>query len=61
MYFDSFAEFIAMDGHGVFVWSAYGVTLLVVGAYLVNQRRARRRIEQQIRSRIRREQINQEK
>ncbi|MDP1539726.1 MAG: heme exporter protein CcmD [Moraxellaceae bacterium] len=35
MKFDSLAELIAMEGHGVYVWSAYGLfflafTLLVV-------------------------------
>ena len=30
MYFDSFAAFIHMDGHGFYVWLAYSVALLVV-------------------------------
>jgi len=35
MKFDSWAELIAMEGHGVYVWSAYGLfflafTLLIV-------------------------------
>lgn len=29
MQFNSFAEFIAMDGHGFFVWLSYGITLLL--------------------------------
>lgn len=28
--FDSVGEFIAMGGHGAFVWSAYGITLAVM-------------------------------
>lgn len=30
MAFDSFADFLAMGRHGPYVWSAYGVTALVV-------------------------------
>ncbi len=30
MYFDSFAAFLHMDGHGVFVWSVYGSAVLVM-------------------------------
>lgn len=30
MYFDTFADFIAMGTHGPYVWSAYGLTILVV-------------------------------
>ena len=29
MQFDTFAEFIAMGGHGPYVWLAYGAALLV--------------------------------
>lgn len=30
MRFDSLADFIAMGGHGPFVWSAYGIALVVI-------------------------------
>ncbi len=30
MYFESFADLIAMGKHGAFVWSAYGISLLVL-------------------------------
>lgn len=30
MKFDSIAAFIAMDGHGLYVWSAYLITFLVI-------------------------------
>lgn len=30
MSFDSFEAFIHMGGHGLFVWSAYGITLVVL-------------------------------
>ncbi|MDK1023910.1 MAG: heme exporter protein CcmD [Gammaproteobacteria bacterium] len=29
MSFDSFSAFLAMGGHGLYVWSAYAVTLVV--------------------------------
>lgn len=30
MYFDSFAEFLAMGRHGFYVWLAYGFFLLIL-------------------------------
>lgn len=30
MYFDSFAAFIDMGGHGLYVWLAYSIALVVV-------------------------------
>ena len=30
MYFQDFSSFMAMGGHGVFVWSAYGAAFLVI-------------------------------
>lgn len=35
MYFDSFAAFIHMGGHGFYVWLAYAVALLVVVGLLL--------------------------
>ena len=35
MQFDSWQAFFAMGGHGLYVWLAYGATLLViVGSYI---------------------------
>ena len=39
MYFDSFADFIAMGGHGIYVWMSYGVTILVLLANFIGVRR----------------------
>ena len=44
MYFDSFEALLAMDGHGVFVWSAYLVTVLVIAYMLLSPLRRRRRL-----------------
>ena len=35
MQFDSLSAFMAMDGHGVFVWSVYAISLLVMIGLLV--------------------------
>lgn len=41
--FDSFADFIAMGGHGFYVWFSYGASMLVVVANVVVVRRSRLR------------------
>ena len=33
--FETFADFMAMGKHGPYVWSAYGITLLVVVANIL--------------------------
>ena len=30
MYFETWAEFITMGGHGVYVWSSYGIAILIL-------------------------------
>ena len=34
--FESVAEFMAMNGHGSYVWAAYGITALALVYLLVN-------------------------
>ena len=34
MYFDSFSDFLQMGNHGLYVWSAYGLTTVVLLASL---------------------------
>jgi len=41
--FGSFGEFLAMGGHGLYVWLSYGVWLVVVLANVFTLARARRR------------------
>ena len=43
MQFDSLQAFIAMGGHGVFVWSVYGITVLVLTLLLLAPLRKNRR------------------
>ena len=54
MKFESFAAFIQMDGHGLYIWLAYGITLIVLAVNLWWPSRARKqfvRQEQRVRTR----------
>lgn len=35
MYFETINEIIHMAGHGAYVWTAYGISALVLGALVV--------------------------
>ena len=50
MSFDSLADFVAMGGHGLYVWLAYGSTILVVVANVLSVGFARRRYFRQARA-----------
>ena len=43
MSFDSVSDFLAMGGHGLYVWLAYGASIAVVLANVISVRRARQR------------------
>ena len=43
MSFETFADFVAMGGHGFYVWFSYGASILVVVANVVIVRRSRLR------------------
>jgi len=50
MFFDSFAEFLAMGKHGFYVWLCYGITALVIVVNVLAPMRQRKKlIEQQAR------------
>ena len=53
MKFDSFADFLAMGHHGLYVWSAYGICLLVLVMNVALPVLARRRYLQQEARRLR--------
>ena len=55
MSFSSFADFLAMGNHGVYVWSAYGISLAVLALNVVLPVLARRRFLQDEARRLRRE------
>lgn len=44
MSFNSFADFVHMGGHGPFVWSAYAITLVVLGYNVVQAWRLKRKV-----------------
>lgn len=44
MYFDSLRAVVEMDGHGAFVWSAYVISLTVIGLLVIAPYRRRRRL-----------------
>lgn len=55
MAFDTFAEFIAMGGHGPYVWSAWGVTALLLLATVWHARAEQRQLLKSLQRRVRRE------
>ncbi|WAJ36036.1 heme exporter protein CcmD [Pseudomonas sp. GOM7] len=55
MSFSSFAEFLAMGTHGAYVWSAYGISLVVLLLNVALPILARRRYLQDEARRLRRE------
>ncbi|WP_283786110.1 heme exporter protein CcmD [Bermanella sp. WJH001] len=56
MFFDSFAEFINMGGHGMFVWLSYGVAGLVVAHNFISPLLTRKKVIKDIERQMRREQ-----
>jgi len=44
MYFESVSAALHMDGHGTYVWAAYGVALIVIVWSLVNPLRRHRQV-----------------
>ena len=59
MYFDSVADVIAMGTHGVFVWSAYAFSAVLIVTSMVLAVRQQRVVKQDIARQMRREDVNQ--
>lgn len=55
MYFDSFAELLAMGKHGLYVWSAFGFSLAILALNVALPLLARRRYLIDAARRLRRE------
>lgn len=55
MSFASFGEFLAMGHHGLYVWTAYGISLAVLALNVALPVLARRRYLQEEARRLRRE------
>lgn len=60
MYFDSFADLIAMGSHGPYVWSAYALTLLVIIVNFVAIVHRRKQTISTIRQKLRRQQLQED-
>jgi len=56
MYFESFADFIAMGRHGFYVWLAYGIALAIFVFNIVHPMLQRKKIIADLKRRERREQ-----
>lgn len=56
--FVSFADFLAMGGHGAYVWSAYGLCLAVLALNAVLPALERRRYLRELARRRRRERVS---
>lgn len=55
MSFNSFAEFLAMGNHGIYVWSAYGISLAILLLNVVLPLMTRQRYFKNEARRLRRE------
>ena len=55
MYFSSFNEFLAMGGHGLYVWMAYGIFLTIIAWNIFMVRANRRQALERARKTWRRE------
>lgn len=55
MYFDSIDAFLQMGKHGIYVWSAYGISLALIGLNIVIALKAHSVACEDVRRVIRRE------
>jgi len=53
--FSSFADFIAMDGHGIYVWLAYGIAFFIFLFNLILPLMNRKELLTNLARRLRRE------
>ena len=56
MYFDNLQAILHMDGHGPFVWAAYGITFAILLTMLLLPRRRSRAHLRQLAGELRRQQ-----
>lgn len=55
MSFDSFSEFLAMGGHGTYVWLSYAIALVVIVINIVNPVLQKKKVISDLARRLRRE------
>lgn len=56
MYFDSFADFVAMGGHGLYVWTSYGLMTAGLALLIIGSLRGQRRWLREQRGQLARQQ-----
>jgi heme exporter protein D len=55
MAFESFADFLNMGGHGLYVWLCYGLGLLIIVMNLLLPMQQSKQVIRELRRRLRRE------
>lgn len=55
MSFDSFSDFIAMGGHGVYVWLSYAIAVVVIVINIVGPVLQKKKVFSDLARRLRRE------
>lgn len=55
MSFESFSDFIAMGGHGFYVWLSYAIALVVIVINIVNPAVQKKKVMSDLARRLRRE------
>lgn len=55
MSFDSFSDFLAMGGHGLYVWLSYAIALFVIVINLVSPVLRKKQLVSELIRRLRRE------
>ncbi|MGH1462436.1 MAG: heme exporter protein CcmD [Neptuniibacter sp.] len=55
MSFDSFSEFLAMGGHGKYVWMSYAIAFVVIVINIVNPVLQKKKVFSDLARRLRRE------
>jgi heme exporter protein D len=60
MSFNTFSEFMQMGGHGFYVWTAYGITLVVLSYNIINPMVMNRRFVKSQKQNLRREQAREQ-
>ncbi|WP_252176388.1 heme exporter protein CcmD [Endozoicomonas sp. 4G] len=53
MYFESLGSLLQMGGHGAYVWSTYGIGLLIIVYNIISPLWARKRILSQVLRQVR--------
>ena len=60
MQFSSLTEFLHMGGHGLYVWAAYGISLLVLGINVIVPILKRKALIKELKRSIAREEVRNE-